>query len=340
MHSQASHRLKKVIATHGLAIVRDPQRVEDVLHTALGRDSKAVFLLVTTLRAGVVTQLLSVAPDTPIDETIDRLAHRLHKSRALVKDSARWAVAFWATALGLVEPVDEPCPVDSEAPIEIVQASDGPPTVEIAKTPESGRFACPNCKTPLITRASKRESEPVECPCCFWRFEIHGPTGEVIEDGEVKTTCPYKDCGIGVVIRGGDEIRCRGCKREFLIDGHGKLRGFPIRCSTCDGELSRISGHDLISCSGCASKRGAGDDATIEVSCPLCNRVANHRLPGAVKCRKCWLQIVIDAYGNIVEHPPIGKCPHCKRKYRDRPGIELCPRCGHRLNEKRGTAMS
>jgi hypothetical protein len=180
MNDRVRGKLVELLAEHGLGVVREPHRCEELLRLACGEDPKEVFLLTTTLRAGVVTQLLVSNSGGEIEGVIDRVGLILHKSLDIVEESAKWAVASWAVALGLIrspekaEPEGSPCrdlthtaevaPSEEEAQPNAFEAgedSQKPPRVHMERRIDEpdeieqdgpARIVCPNCRTPLLVK--------------------------------------------------------------------------------------------------------------------------------------------------------------------------------------------
>src|SRR6516164_4416370 len=100
MNSVIRARLVKILTEQGLNIVREPVRCETLLNPTCSKERKEGFLLVSALKAGIVSQLIGGDPKLPIDSLIQRITRKLHKSLDIVEQSSRWAVESWAVALG------------------------------------------------------------------------------------------------------------------------------------------------------------------------------------------------------------------------------------------------
>jgi len=94
-----------LFAAHGSA-VHENARCRAFLLDILPENKSEVFLLVTAVRQGVVSSLLSDSETANPSTGIWRETHRLIRNCALRLREAKWAVETWALALGVVSPKD------------------------------------------------------------------------------------------------------------------------------------------------------------------------------------------------------------------------------------------
>jgi hypothetical protein len=94
-------KLKELIETYGVALCDDPKRCEALLRDLSGEARREISVLVSALREGVASDLLSFYKSTPREVLLSRLTRQLHDSLALTEEAARWAVEAWAEALGI-----------------------------------------------------------------------------------------------------------------------------------------------------------------------------------------------------------------------------------------------
>jgi hypothetical protein len=94
-------KLKELIDTYGVALCDDPKRCEALLRDLCGEARREISVLVSALREGVASELLSFYKSTPREVLLSRLTRQLHESLALTEEAARWAVEAWAEALGI-----------------------------------------------------------------------------------------------------------------------------------------------------------------------------------------------------------------------------------------------
>ncbi len=96
--------LCEIINHHGTALCSDINRFEELLHDMCsGEYRREVFLLVSALKEGVVTDLLNSPKDITLDALYARLTKRLYDNLGFDKVLIEWAVQSWHLALQATE---------------------------------------------------------------------------------------------------------------------------------------------------------------------------------------------------------------------------------------------
>lgn len=104
MDDRPRQTLREIIARYGPSIYEDPRRCRALLLDLAGEYRTEVFVLVSALEEGVVTELRARQPGVPLGLLLGRLVRRLEGNRAMDEEAARWAVESWAFALGISLP--------------------------------------------------------------------------------------------------------------------------------------------------------------------------------------------------------------------------------------------
>lgn len=99
MNDLPRQKLRELIARHGSIVCTEPQRCEKLLQEACPRESRAVNLLMSGLKALVAVDLRDASPAVPILKTIGKLTKRLEGEEGLSPELAKWVVESWALAL-------------------------------------------------------------------------------------------------------------------------------------------------------------------------------------------------------------------------------------------------
>lgn len=99
MNDLPRQKLRELIARHGSIVCTEPQRCEKLLQEACPRESRAVNLLMSGLKALVAVDLRDASPAVPILKTIGKLTKRLEVEEGLSPELAKWVVESWALAL-------------------------------------------------------------------------------------------------------------------------------------------------------------------------------------------------------------------------------------------------
>jgi hypothetical protein len=91
--------LTELVQSQGEAFYGDAALVESQLRERIGEHTEEVPLLVTAVRAGVVSELLGVKPGL-FEVSVGHLTARMVRLHGSDPAAARWAVEAWAQALG------------------------------------------------------------------------------------------------------------------------------------------------------------------------------------------------------------------------------------------------
>jgi hypothetical protein len=102
MNNLPREKLREIVARHGRALIEDPRRCEGLLRDYCGEYRREVSVLVMAIEERVPVDLLSAPANAPREVLFARMATRLCDHLALAEPAARWSVASWAFALGLV----------------------------------------------------------------------------------------------------------------------------------------------------------------------------------------------------------------------------------------------
>jgi len=92
-------KLCEIITTYGHGLCEDVRKTEALLRDFCGEHKREIFVIITALEKGVVSNLLASQKDGLWEVTLNRLTKRLQDECSLIKDDARWAVESWALAL-------------------------------------------------------------------------------------------------------------------------------------------------------------------------------------------------------------------------------------------------
>ncbi len=95
--------LKQIVDQFGHDVCDDARRCEALLRDFCGEYRREIFVLISALQHGVVSDLRTMTAQLPFSVVLPRLAAELHETTALSESAARWAVQAWAEALGLVD---------------------------------------------------------------------------------------------------------------------------------------------------------------------------------------------------------------------------------------------
>lgn len=102
MNDLPRQKLCEIISTYGRSVSEDERRCEGLLRDFCGEYKREISVLVNALKERVATDLLVSSDAVPRKVLLARLMKRLLDNRALAEDAARWAVASWALALGVI----------------------------------------------------------------------------------------------------------------------------------------------------------------------------------------------------------------------------------------------
>jgi serine/threonine protein kinase, bacterial len=98
----AQSKLAELVNRYGQTLTDDPRRTEALLRDYCGEHRREISVLVGAQRERVPADLLASSGGAPTQIVITRLAKRLEDNLGLAEEAARWAVASWAIALGVV----------------------------------------------------------------------------------------------------------------------------------------------------------------------------------------------------------------------------------------------
>ncbi|MGC9468279.1 MAG: WD40 repeat domain-containing protein [Anaerolineae bacterium] len=93
--------LKRIVQQYGPEVCDDHRRCEALLRDFCGDYQREIFVLVSALEHGIVSDLRAMAAQLPLTVVLPRLAAELRDTTALSADAALWAVSIWAEALAL-----------------------------------------------------------------------------------------------------------------------------------------------------------------------------------------------------------------------------------------------
>ena len=100
MNELAAEILTAMIERYGVGLARDPVRCEGLLRDSC-RCNREIFVLIHAIRQKVPADLLEPRHALPQALLRGFLAKRLQDELAFSDEAARWAVATWASALGI-----------------------------------------------------------------------------------------------------------------------------------------------------------------------------------------------------------------------------------------------
>ena len=100
METVPRQQLCALMATYGRTLLDEPGRCEGLLRDVCGAYRREVAVLVSALKEGVATTLLTASEGVPKEVLFARLTQRLEEHLGLKTEVARWAVESWALALG------------------------------------------------------------------------------------------------------------------------------------------------------------------------------------------------------------------------------------------------
>jgi hypothetical protein len=116
-------QIRQIIATHGSEVREDPRLIEALMKDLLIGNRQEIFVLVSAVREGVPSALLTLEESVLTAVQRERLSRRLQDNLRLTEDAATWAVATWASALGVAGTATsaqadgpQPIPVSSARP--------------------------------------------------------------------------------------------------------------------------------------------------------------------------------------------------------------------------------
>ncbi len=102
MNNVPREKLREIIERHGRSVIEDARRCEGLLRDYCGQYRREVSVLIMALEERVPFDLLAASANAPREVLLARLATRLSDHLAMSEPAARWAVASWAVALGLL----------------------------------------------------------------------------------------------------------------------------------------------------------------------------------------------------------------------------------------------
>jgi WD40 repeat protein len=105
--------LKRIIDQYGPNVCDDARRCEALLRDFCGEYRREIFVLISALQHGVVSDLRTMTAQLPLSVVLPRLTAELHETTALSESAAHWAISAWAEALGLIGGVP-PAPLEIE----------------------------------------------------------------------------------------------------------------------------------------------------------------------------------------------------------------------------------
>jgi formylglycine-generating enzyme required for sulfatase activity len=102
MHDLPRQKLSELLAKHGHSLCDDPKRLEGLLKDMLRNEYKReTFVLISTLREGVVDELHKSTTGMPAAALAAKLARQLCDNLGLDQGVAVWSVESWAAALSI-----------------------------------------------------------------------------------------------------------------------------------------------------------------------------------------------------------------------------------------------
>jgi hypothetical protein len=135
--------LKRIVTERGTGVCAKVSLVEALLRDYCPADGPAIHCLVNALRQGIPQSLLADPPGTNRAARCGVLSEQLQSLCSMQKESARWSVMTWMSAIGI-----DPGGADRE-----IRNTEGPDPVPPAK---SGRLLTPEPPPPEKTPPDKR----------------------------------------------------------------------------------------------------------------------------------------------------------------------------------------
>jgi hypothetical protein len=107
MNDLPRQKLCEIITKYGSTLCDDPRRCEAFLRDFCGEYRREIFVLITALKQGITTKLLNSQNSVPQTVLLANLINRLQNDIGLTAETAQWAVASWALALGIIADVQQ-----------------------------------------------------------------------------------------------------------------------------------------------------------------------------------------------------------------------------------------
>ncbi len=142
MNNVVRQQLYEIVRRHGQIIIDEPRRIEGLLRDYCAGQRREIAVLTNAVEERVAADLVQSSAGTPRAVLFARLAGRLHDNLAMSEDAARWAVASWALALGVI--TDEQLQ-ELEEKTKLVEQS------HANFTPATGTAQTPATKQPAIS---------------------------------------------------------------------------------------------------------------------------------------------------------------------------------------------
>ena len=135
-------KLKEIIEKYGPSLCEDPNRCEGLLKDHCGSYRREIFVLVSALKDGAVSELLGTHSKVSPDLLFPKLIQRLTDNLGFSKDVAQWTIDTWVLALGVTS--------NNETPGHAAEALPDPSHEEILPSlqiPTEEKGNVPNLKT-------------------------------------------------------------------------------------------------------------------------------------------------------------------------------------------------
>ncbi len=102
MNDQARQVLCGIVRKYGRGVCDEPRRVRALLADLCPDLKRECHALAEAQEHGAAADLTQPTAGVPIELTLGRVARRLADETAMSEEAARWAVASWAAALGMI----------------------------------------------------------------------------------------------------------------------------------------------------------------------------------------------------------------------------------------------
>lgn len=114
--------LTQVLAEYGPNLCSEPMRCQALLQQRCPAHKREVNLLVLVLKTGLITQILTLPANVPLNAAIQSWVAQLDEHVGMAEAHALWAVQTWLVALGITSPSATVAESQSVTPSKIMPA--------------------------------------------------------------------------------------------------------------------------------------------------------------------------------------------------------------------------
>ncbi len=247
MNDAPRQKLREIIERHGIAIIENPRRLENLLRDYCGEFRREISVLTMALEEHAVADILTASAALPRKVTLARQTQRLCDNLALSEGAAHWSIESWAWALGLITDAELKA-TESERPAKQseTETAQNTYTSQIATQGTRAKQNSPSNQTAETRQTASTQTGNVPASNSVFAVSANGD-GNFTSIGEALRNVPANS---RLLIREGLYHESVVLDKNVEIVGDGELENIIVRsrnqsCVSMQTEKATVRGLTL-----------------------------------------------------------------------------------------------